>query len=74
MSANSSLEVRKRTARRAILTFDLLLLLLPPIYWAAGAGDNVLSLWYFLGGNLIVTLSLFVLWALRERDEEEVTV
>ena len=71
MSEITTVEARKRTARRAILIFDLVLLLFPPIYWAAGSGDTTLSLWYFIGGNLLVTLSLFVLWALRERDDEE---
>ena len=74
MSENSAIEARKRAARRAILVFDLVLLLFPPIYWAAGSGDNTLSLWYFIGGNLIVTLSLFALWALRENSDEEVEV
>jgi|GEM_PF-5172714 len=71
MNQLSAVDARKRNARRAILAFDLVLLLFPPVYWLAGAADSVASLWYFLGGNLLAVLSLFALWALREEDADD---
>ncbi|WP_156993082.1 hypothetical protein [Pseudonocardia acaciae] len=56
------------TARRLVLAVDALLLLAPPVHWiVSGAG----AFWYFVIANLLVTLSLFVLWALRDRDGGE---
>jgi len=54
-----------RTRRRllaALLIVDGIVTLCPPLYWAAGSsGSRPLTLGYFIGGSLIVLLSLFVM-------------
>jgi hypothetical protein len=54
-----------RTRRRlfaALLIVDGIVTLCPPLYWAAGSsGSRPLTLGYFLGGSLIVLVSLLVM-------------
>ena len=54
-----------RTRRRllaALLIVDGIVTLCPPLYWAAGSsGSRPLTLGYFIGGSLIVLLSLLVM-------------
>lgn len=48
----------------AIVVLDLILTLTPPVYWIAGRGSAVWSLTYFVGGGLVVTASIYVLYYL----------
>ncbi|KHK95665.1 hypothetical protein LK09_18500 [Microbacterium mangrovi] len=52
-------------ARVVILVVDFVLVLFPPLQWAIAPGPA--SLWYYVLACTLVTLSLFVLWALRDR-------
>lgn len=61
---------RRSRLRRTIFVIDILLLLAPPVHWLFSAGPSVSALWYFLGANGLVTLSLFALWLTRPEDEE----
>ncbi|MFC8039865.1 hypothetical protein ACFUOZ_10975 [Paenarthrobacter sp. NPDC057355] len=71
MSLVVSASDRRRYIRRAIFAFDLLILLAPPIHWFFGNG-GAMSVWYFLGANALVTLSLFALWMTSNKEEEDV--
>lgn len=51
-------------AVRAIITFDFLLLCLPPLHWWLGGTSPMLSVLYLVGSCLVVTLSLPVLYRL----------
>ncbi|MEV7607705.1 hypothetical protein AB0N65_19915 [Paenarthrobacter sp. NPDC089322] len=70
MSQAVSPSVRRSNIRRAIFAFDLVILLAPPIHWFFSSGSGVMSVWYFLGSNALVTLSLFALWMTGSKDEE----
>ncbi|MCW3767361.1 MULTISPECIES: hypothetical protein [Paenarthrobacter] len=63
---------RRSHIRRAIFAIDLLVLLAPPVHWFFSDGRNAMSVWYFLGANALVTLSLFALWMTSNKDEETI--
>lgn len=54
-------------ARVVILVVDFVLVLFPPLQWAIAPGPA--SLWYYLGANALVVVSLFALWGLRDRTD-----
>lgn len=68
MSTSVRASDRRRNARRLIFGADLVLALFPPLYWLFDSG--VASLAYVLASNTLIAISLFALWALRDRDEE----
>ncbi|HKT56900.1 MAG TPA: hypothetical protein VJR25_09015 [Microbacterium sp.] len=56
-------------ARVVILVVDFVLVLFPPLQWAIAPGPA--SLWYYLGANALVVVSLFALWGLRDRTDAD---
>ncbi len=66
MAYSDASAVTRSRARAAILVVDLLIVLFPPLQWAFSAG--AMSLWYYVAVTVLVTLSLFALWALRDRE------
>lgn len=69
MSLPVSVSSRKRRASAVVLVVDLVLLLFPPLQWAFAPGAA--SLWYYVIATVLVTASLFVLWALRDGVDDE---
>lgn len=66
---NSRAQQRRSQLRRMIFVIDLLLLLAPPMHWIFSGGHT--AFWYFLVANALVTLSLFALWAVNGKEEED---
>lgn len=66
---NSRAQQRRSQLRRVIFVIDLLLLLAPPMHWIFSGGHT--AFWYFLVANALVTLSLFALWAVSGKEEED---
>ncbi|GAS91669.1 hypothetical protein [Mycolicibacterium brisbanense] len=64
MNVRNSSRTRSRWWQTAILVFDFLVLLAPPLHWYFGNGKAVTAVGYFLVANLVVVASLFVMYRL----------
>ena len=69
MSHPAPAPTKRGRARVVILVVDFVLVLFPPLQWAIAPGPA--SLWYYLGANALVVVSLFALWGLRDRTDAD---
>lgn len=66
MSTSAGTATARRRGRFLVLIVDCILVLFPPLQWAFAPG--FMSVVYYVCSSILVTLSLFVLWALRDRE------
>ena len=69
MNPSPALRNRSRIAA-AVLVLNALLMLFPPLYWAASGHGPAFAIAYVVGTPIVALISLFVLFA-TQREEAQ---